>query len=83
MFLQAKVLCSWLIYLSIREVRCVARVAQVGHRSVRTAAEIPARRTLRISIPSNIAEGNDRISIKEHVHFLEIAYGSIMEVYCQ
>lgn len=36
-----------------------------------------------ISIPSNIAEGNGRIAIKEQIHFLEIAYGSVMEIYCQ
>ena len=36
-----------------------------------------------ISIPSNIAEGNGRIAIKEQIHFLEIAYSSVMEVYCQ
>ena len=36
-----------------------------------------------ISIPSNIAEGNGRMAIKEQIHFLEIAYSSVMEVYCQ
>jgi len=36
-----------------------------------------------ISIPSNVAEGGGRISPKEQVHFMEIAYGSLMELYCQ
>lgn len=33
-----------------------------------------------ISITSNIAEGMSRYSDKEKVHFLEISYGSLMEV---
>lgn len=36
-----------------------------------------------ISIPSNIAEGNSRNSNKEKIHYIEIAYGSLMETYCQ
>ena len=36
-----------------------------------------------ISIASNIAEGMGRSSIKEQVHFIEIAYGSSNEVMCQ
>lgn len=36
-----------------------------------------------VSIPSNIAEGTSRISDKEKAHFIEISYGSLMEVLCQ
>ena len=36
-----------------------------------------------VSVPSNIAEGMSRTSEKEKVHFLEISYGSLMEVLCQ
>ncbi len=36
-----------------------------------------------VSVPSNVAEGSGRISLKEQIHFIEIAYGSLMEVYNQ
>ena len=36
-----------------------------------------------ISIVSNIAEGLSLNSDKEKIRFIEIAYGSLMEVYCQ
>ena len=36
-----------------------------------------------ISIPSNIAEGMGRIAEKEQSHFINIAFGSLMEVLAQ
>ena len=36
-----------------------------------------------LSITSNIAEGVNRFSIKDKAHFIEIAYGSLMEVSSQ
>lgn len=36
-----------------------------------------------VSVPSNIAEGSGRFSVKEKIHFIEIAYGSLTETLCQ
>lgn len=36
-----------------------------------------------ISVPSNIAEGSSRSSLKEQIRYIEIAYGSLMELSCQ
>lgn len=36
-----------------------------------------------VSIPSNIAEGASRSSIKEQIHYIEIAFGSLNELMCQ
>ncbi len=36
-----------------------------------------------VSITSNIAEGVNRFSVKDKVHFVEIAFGSLMEVSSQ
>ena len=36
-----------------------------------------------VSVPSNIAEGSGRTHQNDKIHFLEIAYGSLMEAYCQ
>ena len=36
-----------------------------------------------MSITSNIAEGMTRYSAKDKIHFLEIAFGSLMEIMSQ
>lgn len=36
-----------------------------------------------VSVTSNIAEGTSRTTLPDKIHFLEIAYGSLMEVHSQ
>ena len=36
-----------------------------------------------VSVPSNLAEGSGRKSLREQIHFIEISYGSLMEAYNQ
>jgi four helix bundle protein len=36
-----------------------------------------------VSVSANLAEGSGRNSIKEKIHFVEISYGSLMEVFCE
>lgn len=35
-----------------------------------------------VSVTANYVEGNNRVSFKDKAHFYEMAYGSLMEVYC-
>ncbi|MBR3400204.1 MAG: four helix bundle protein [Prevotella sp.] len=36
-----------------------------------------------VSVPSNLAEGSSRFSRKEQIHYIELSYGSLLEVMCQ
>ena len=36
-----------------------------------------------VSVTSNVAEGTSRTTLPDKIHFLEIAYGSLMEVHSQ
>ena len=36
-----------------------------------------------VSITANLAEGSGRQSVKEKMHFIEIAFGSMTEVFCE
>lgn len=44
---------------------------------------IPQLRRAAVSVVSNIVEGTSRNSNNEKIRFMEIAYGSLMETYCQ
>jgi four helix bundle protein len=46
------------------------------------ALVLPINRAV-VSAPSNIAEGISRLTRKDQAHFLNISYGSLMELACQ
>ena len=64
--------------LVVEVYRLIAKFPQ----SERFALSAQLQRAI-VSVPSNIAEGSGRVSYKEKIHFLEIAYGSLMESFCQ
>ena len=66
---------------------CIYQIKRVSKANIRTLEEQFAlsdqlRRAV-ISVPSNIAEGSGRTSAKDQAHFLEMDFGSLMEVDCQ
>lgn len=63
-------------------VKEVYKVQQTFPREERFALGDQIRRSI-TSVTSNIAEGSGRDSIKEKIHFIEIAYGSLMESFSQ
>ncbi|MDE6418709.1 MAG: four helix bundle protein [Duncaniella sp.] len=71
------------VYQTARKlVRSVYVLIEVFPKEERYGLADQLRRAI-ISVPSNIAESCGRRSLKEKIHFLEIAYGSLLEAFCQ
>ena len=71
------------VYKKARElVRDVYRLQNTFPKEERYALGDQVRRAA-VSITANLAEGSGRQSIKEKMHFLEIAFSSMTEVFCE
>ena len=75
-----------------RKLIAYQKAKEVVKRTYKLSKKFPAEeryamsdqlRRASVSITSNIAEGINRYSIKEKSHFIEMAYGSLMEVSSQ
>ena len=74
---------SLLVYQKARQlVKDVYKLQQLFPTEERYALCDQIRRSI-TSVTSNIAEGSGRDSNKEKIHFLEIAFGSLMEAFSQ
>ena len=78
--------------LGYRKLIAYRKAKEVVKRTYRLLNYFPAEeryamcdqlRRASVSITSNIAEGVNRFSVKEKAHFIEMAYGSLMEVSSQ
>lgn len=72
-----------LVWQKSRElVKCVYSALSAFPQTEKFAPADQLRRAV-ISVPSNIAEGSAKESEKDQIRFIEIAYGSLMETFCQ
>ena len=77
---------------SYRKLIAYQKAKEVVKRTYQLLKKFPAEeryamcdqlRRASVSISSNIAEGINRFSVKDKAHFVEMAYGSLMEVSSQ
>lgn len=75
-----------------RKLIAYQKAKEVVKRTYRLLKKFPAEeryamcdqlRRASVSVTSNIAEGINRYSVKDKAHFIEMAYGSLMEVSSQ
>lgn len=75
-----------------RELIAYQKAKEIVKRTYKLLKKFPAEeryamcdqlRRASVSVTSNIAEGVNRFSVKDKSHFIEIAYGSLMEVSSQ
>jgi len=70
-------------YIKAKEiVKCTYRLLRKFPKEEQYAMCDQLRRSI-VSVTSNIAEGMSRYSVKDKSHFLEIAFGSLMEAMSQ
>ena len=71
------------VYNSIRNlVRDIYHIQEKFPKKEQYALGDQIRRAA-VSISANLAEGSGRNSLKEKIRFIEISYGSLMEVFCE
>ncbi|MCR4878991.1 MAG: four helix bundle protein [Bacteroidales bacterium] len=71
------------VYAKIRNlIKYIYRLQENFPKEERYALGDQVRRAV-VSIAANLAEGSGRNSLKEKIHFVEISYGSLMEVFCE
>lgn len=70
-------------YQLAKQLTIVAYKLLKGFRDYERFALCEQIRRAAISIPSNIAEGTGRFSLRDRARFLDISYGSLCETVCQ